>query len=478
MSDEPVKILLVDDNPHDARLIKEMLSEVETLNFTIQYAERLEDALMSVAKNSFDVVLLDLMLPDSQGLDTFLRMYEKAPWLPTVVLTGLSDETMAANAVREGAQDYLVKGQVDGNILVKAMRFAIERRRQSIAKGAKRAPAERPSDTNLKLIGTSDGLKEVEEFIATVSKTSNTSVLLHGETGTGKGLVANAIHYSSNRSAGPFIELNCSAIPDTLLETEMFGYEKGAFTDAKQGKKGLFELAEGGTVFLDEVGDMDMKIQPKLLKFLESRTFRKVGGTKDIKVDLRIIAATNKDLDTLVKEKRFREDLYYRLKVMVITLPPLRERTRDIIPLAEYFIASYCETSGEKIKKLSPECREIFLKYDWPGNVRELKNVIERATILSRSEEILAEHLPRELRSGKSSASAPAPSTAIDVDMTLDALEKTHIIKVLKKSGGNKTLASRMLGVSRLTLRKKMKDYGIEEIDAKETLRSHTPSRR
>ena len=176
MSDEPVKILLVDDNPHDARLIKEMLSEVETLNFTIQYAERLEDALISVAKNSFDVVLLDLMLPDSQGLDTFLRMYEKAPWLPTVVLTGLSDETMAANAVREGAQDYLVKGQVDGNILVKAMRFAIERRRQSIAKGAKRAPAERPSDTNLKLIGTSDGLKEVEEFIATVSKTSNTSV--------------------------------------------------------------------------------------------------------------------------------------------------------------------------------------------------------------------------------------------------------------------------------------------------------------
>ena len=221
-----------------------------------------------------------------------------------------------------------------------------------------------------------------------------------------------------------------------------------------------------------------MKIQPKLLKFLESRTFRKVGGTKDIKVDLRIIAATNKDLDTLVKEKRFREDLYYRLKVMVITLPPLRERTRDIIPLAEYFIASYCETSGEKIKKLSPECREIFLKYDWPGNVRELKNVIERATILSRSEELLAEHLPHELRSGKSSASAPAPSTAIDADMTLDELEKTHIIKVLKKSGGNKTLASRMLGVSRLTLRKKMKDYGIEEIDAKETLRSHTPSRR
>jgi len=464
MFDEPIKILLVDDNPADARLIKEMLSEAESFHFTVEYAERIEDALKSVAKNTFDVVLLDLNLPDSQGLNTFLRLYERAPWLPIVVLTGLSDETMAANAVREGAQDYLVKGQVDGNIVVRAMRFAIERRRQTIAKGSRPRQAESPEGRNPKLVGSSAALKEVEEFIETVSKTSNTSVLIHGETGTGKGLVANAIHFSSSRSDGPFIELNCSAIPDTLLESEMFGYEKGAFTDAKQGKKGLFELAEGGTVFLDEIGDMDMKIQPKLLKFLENRNFRKVGGTKDIKVDLRVIAATNKDLDSLVKEKRFREDLYYRLKVMVITIPPLRERKEDIIPLAEYFINAYCESSGEASKKLSPECKELFLNYSWPGNIRELKNVIERVTILSRGAEIRPEHLPQDLRTDRKEAPAGQhTSTGMPDDITLEELEKTHIKNVLKKAGGNKTLASRMLGISRITLRKKMKDYGIEE---------------
>ncbi len=465
MFDEPIKILLVDDNLADARLIKEMIAEQGSCHFTIEYAERISAAVKSAVKNRFDVVLLDLHLPDSQGLDTFLKLHDKAPWLPIVVLTGLSDETMAARAVKEGAQDYLVKGQVDGNMVIRAMRFAIERQRQAAVRGAGAARSEKPEGRAPRLIAASAGSKEVEEFIETVAKTSNTSVLVNGETGTGKGLVANAIHFRSGRGAGPFIELNCSAIPDTLLESEMFGYEKGAFTDAKQGKKGLFELADGGTVFLDEIGDMDIRIQPKLLKFLENRNFRKVGGTCDINVDIRVIAATNKDLNLLIKEKRFREDLYYRLNVMVITIPPLRERKDDIIPLAEYFIGSYCGSSGEAAKKLSPECRELFLDYVWPGNIRELKNVIERATILSKGEEIGPEHLPHDLRTNgkpsplRSALTAEAPPA----DMTLEEVEKAHIKNVLKMAGGNKTIAARTLGISRITLRKKMKDYGIAE---------------
>lgn len=465
MTGEKIKILLVDDNPADARLFKEMLADSGSADdFPITYAKKLDEALAYARKGGFDIVLLDLILPDSQGLDTFHSMYKTAPDLPIVVLTGLSDETIAAKAVRDGAQDYLVKGQGDANLLIRAMRFAIERKRLIAENGGakKASPNHKNDERNLKVIGNSDSLKKVEELISIIAKTSNTSVLLHGETGTGKGLVANAIHLASNRKNNPFIELNCSAIPDNLLETEMFGYEKGAFTDAKQSKKGLFELADGGTIFLDEIGDMDIRLQPKLLQFLESRTFRKVGGTKDIKVDLRVIAATNKDLEAMVGEKRFREDLYYRLKVMVVNIPPLRERKDDIIPLTEYFIKSYSERSDGPVKMLSPECHPLLLKYQWPGNIRELKNAIERAVIVSGSGNIMPEHLPQELRREKASNSHAA-TPELPHDMSLEELEKAHIRNVLEKAGGNKSEASRILGISRLTLRKKLKDYGLEE---------------
>ncbi|MBI3752931.1 MAG: sigma-54-dependent Fis family transcriptional regulator [Deltaproteobacteria bacterium] len=465
MKDKPVKILLVEDNPADARLIREMLADADAKDaFVVTHIARLKDALEQYAKEGFDAVLLDLILPDSMGIETFLKVYKQMSAAPVVVLTGLSDEAMAIKAVREGAQDYLVKGHVDSNLLVRSIRYAIERK--TAEKTAKKPPSELSNQGDeyqyFKIIGANSGLKDVARLIATVAKTSSTSVLIEGETGTGKGLAANAIHYLSSRKDKPLIKINCSSIPDTLLETELFGYEKGAFTDARQSKKGLFEVAEGGAIFLDEIGDMDIRLQPKLLHVLENRTFHRVGGIFDVKVDVRVIAASNKDLSLMVKEKRFREDLYYRLKVMTLTIPPLRERKEDILPLAEYFIQESNRIHRKDIKGLSARAREIFLKYSWPGNVREMKNEIERAVLIANSEEILPDHLHLELTKDGISKN-PSPVYPPSEDMSLKEMEKAHILNILNKVNGNKTQASKILGISRLTLREKIKKYSLAE---------------
>ncbi|TAN62820.1 sigma-54-dependent Fis family transcriptional regulator [bacterium] len=465
MNIEPVRILLVEDNPADARLVKEMLKDAATggltsFEYDIIHAARLSEALKYLGSEGFSVMLVDLDLPDSRGIETFLAVHKAAPSVPVVLLTGLADEAMGVKAVKEGAQDYLVKGQVDENALVRAIKYALERHRAIVERhapapqtnGQKAASGERPP---FDIIGSAPKFKEVMALIGTVTKTSTTSVLITGETGTGKELAANSIHYLSNRREGPFIKVNCSAIPDALLEAEMFGYEKGAFTDAKQSKKGLFELAHGGSIFLDEIGDMDLRLQPKLLQVLENRVFRKVGGTKDIHVDVRVITATNKDLDAMVKEKRFREDLFYRLKVMVIELPPLRERKEDIIPIAEHFLSENCRASGAN-KTISKECYAVLAEYPWPGNIRELKNTIERAAILAHdSDEICPRHLPLDI-AGASIGVMPELG-ATQTDITLDEMERRYIRHILAKTNGNKTKAAEILGISRLTLREKLK---------------------
>lgn len=462
MHSKTLKILLIEDSPPDGRLLREMLADARMQDsFSVVNAARLSEAIDLLGKEPFDCVLLDLTLPDSLGLETFFMVKDWAPYVPVVVLTGLSDETMAARAVREGAQDYLIKGQVDGDILARSIRHAIERQAAArgphgSAGGAAKPAADDEGAQYFKIIGASRSIKETKEIIFTVARTSNTSVLIQGETGTGKGLAANAIHFFSNRRSHPFIKLNCSAIPDTLIEAEMFGYEKGAFTDAKQSKRGLFELADGGTIFLDEIGDMDFRLQPKLLQALENRTFRRVGGVRDIRVDVRVVAATNKDLEAMVRERRFREDLYYRLNVMVIEIPTLRERKEDILTLAESFIREDNEAFGKNIKGLSPAAIEKLLGYSWPGNVRELKNVIERAMILTESEEIRPDHLSIG-PSSKASAAEAVRAHPYPEDMTLKEMEATHIMKVLEKVKGNKTHASRVLGISRFTLREKLK---------------------
>jgi DNA-binding NtrC family response regulator len=462
-----LKILLVEDSPADSRLLWEMLRDSGIKGrFTLEPAVTMKEAIKQLSTKKFDLVLLDLMLPDSAGLDTFRAAHKACPDVPVVLLTGLSDENLAARAVREGAQDYLVKGQVDPATLVRSMRYAIERH---VAERSFR-PSPKPSEEGKKLcpdmVGSSAELKEVRSLIETVARTSNTSVLIMGETGTGKELVANSIHFLSSRRYGPFIKLNCSAIPDTLMEAEMFGYEKGAFTDAKQSKKGLFELADGGTIFLDEIGDMDIRLQPKLLQILENRTLRKLGGVSDVKIDVRVIAATNVELAEMVREKRFREDLYYRLNVMVIGLPPLRERKEDIVLLAEHFMNENAPVEGQEgqIRKLTPETAAVLSAYNWPGNIRELKNVIERAMILAGPEEIRPEHLHiTGVQQPEPAAQPGAPQYSMD--MSLEELEKAHIRNVLEKTGGNITHASKVLGISRYTLREKLKKYGLREAE-------------
>ncbi|HBG47101.1 MAG TPA: hypothetical protein DDW94_08955 [Deltaproteobacteria bacterium] len=462
-----IKILLVEDNPADARLLRELLAESGLKErFAIDAAGSLKEALACLCAGGFDVVLLDLMLPDTTGLDTFTALHRSYPAIPVVLLTGLSDETLAARAVREGAQDYLVKGQAAPGVLARSIVYAIER--NAAERAGRAAMRAMPGERTLcpEMVGTSTALNEVKSLISTVARTSNTSVLITGETGTGKELVANAIHYSSSRKDGPLIKLNCSAIPEALMEAEMFGYEKGAFTDARQTKKGLFELADGGTIFLDEIGDMDIRLQPKLLQILENRTLRKLGGVQDMRVDVRVIAATNVDLSARVREKRFREDLFYRLNVMVIELPPLRERKEDILPIARYFMkenGSSLDGGGPGL--LAPGSIDILLDHDWPGNIRELKNIIERARILAGPDDIRPAHIHLDGASQTQRLHAPGPVHAPEypADISLEELEKAHIKRVLEKTEGNITHAARILGISRLTLREKAKKYALKE---------------
>ncbi|MBW2038872.1 MAG: sigma-54-dependent Fis family transcriptional regulator, partial [Deltaproteobacteria bacterium] len=292
-----------------------------------------------------------------------------------------------------------------------------------------------------------------------------TPVLVQGESGTGKELVANAIHYQSRRRQKPIIKINCSAIPEALLESELFGYEMGAFTDAKESRPGLMELAQGGTVFLDEISEMKPSLQPKLLRFLETYSLRRVGGKRDIKVDVRVIASTNKELAQLVEKGEFRKDLYYRIKVMVIDLPPLRDRNEDIPILSQYFIEKLGKELGKEIRGVTPKALDLLLTYPWPGNVRELKNVIERATILAKGDLMVTEDLPLELRKDKigkrDSALGEKWMDNVDGFLPLAAVERNYILKVLREKKGNKSETARILGISRSTLREKLNRYEI-----------------
>jgi len=318
---------------------------------------------------------------------------------------------------------------------------------------------------NSHIHGVSPQIQYVKELIGMISKTHKTSVLIQGESGTGKELAANAIHYNSKRGNKPLMKINCSAIPDTLLESELFGYEKGAFTDAKNTKKGLFELADGGTVFLDEIGDMKPFLQSKILRVLENQTFMRVGGEREIKVDVRVIAATNKNLEALVREGLFRKDLYYRLKVMVIEMPPLRDRVEDILLLSNMFIEENNREHNKNIRGFSEEAKKLLTQYHWPGNVRELKNVIERAMILTDQDFITHKQLPFELKqAGEFERAMSAPEVSEITDgMSLDHVEKIHLSKVLKSLEWNKSKASKILGISRATLRAKIKKYSLSD---------------
>jgi DNA-binding NtrC family response regulator len=315
------------------------------------------------------------------------------------------------------------------------------------------------------IIGRSQAMLEVFELIEKIARSQATTVLITGESGTGKDLVAKAIHYASDRANRPFMNITCSALPETLLESELMGHERGSFTDARYLKKGLFELADGGTVFLDEIGDMGVLLQAKLLRFLQEKTFKRVGGTKDITVDVRIIAATNRDLGKAVRDGRFREDLYYRLKVIPMTLPPLRDREEDVPLLVKYFVDTFNREFKKATKGVTSEALERLITYPWPGNVRELRNVIERAMILENKPEITLQDLPREIRDRAVEAEAPAAAPSgfhlPETGFSLKKIEQEMVRQALEKSAGNQSRAARLLSISRDTLRYKMKKYGL-----------------
>ncbi len=453
-------ILIVDDD----EVMQETLSDVlRKRGYEIFSVGSGNGALSMVQKNLIDLILLDMKLPDIDGLEVLKKIKEFDTEILVVMMTAYSDVQSAVSAMKSGAYDYINKP------------FELEELRLLIEKGLEtkslinevrrlhRQQKEKYQDSHI--YGVSPQIHYVKELIGMIGKTHKTSVLIQGESGTGKELAANAIHGSSQRGDKPLMKINCSAIPDSLLESELFGHEKGAFTDAKSTKKGLFELADGGTVFLDEIGDMNPFLQSKILRVLENQTFMRVGGEREIKVDIRIIAATNKDLETMVKEGLFRKDLYYRLKVMVVEMPPLRDRLEDILLLSNLFIEEnnkeYCKT----VKAFSEDAKKLMVQYSWPGNVRELKNVIERAMILTEQNMITPKHLPFELKQAEKIIPGTAGHGGFDMptEMSLEGMEKVHLCNVLKRLEWNKSKASKCLGISRATLRAKIKKYGLYE---------------
>ena len=452
------RILVVDDEP----LVRWSLREgLEKAGYQVSLAESGEEALRILSEESQDLVLLDNRLPGSQGVEVLGPMKELDPDMVVIMITAHADVKTAVEAMKLGAFDYFTKPFEIEEIVVAVEKALETTKLKREVTHLLREQEERWGFGNV--IAKSKAMEKVIETAKKVAASETTTVLLEGDTGTGKDLIARAIHFASSRAREPFVPISCSALPENLLESELFGYEKGAFTDAKTSKKGLFETGNGGSVYLDEIGDVKPSLGIKLLRVIEEKTFRRVGGTKDIKVDVRIIAATNRDLEKLVKEGAFREDLYFRLKVVPIVIPPLRDRREEIIPLAKFFIGNFCREYRRNSKIMSREAEEIMENYDWPGNVRELRNVIERAVILEPGDEILATHLPFDILRPKMDEVERVQGLAIPAEgISLEKVEEDLIKAALSMAKGNQSEAARLLDLSRDTLRYRAKKLGLK----------------
>ncbi len=441
------RILVVDDEETQREMLDGFLKKE---GYSVSVADSGEEALKLSRDKFFELALIDLKMPGMNGIELLTELKEINPEIQAIVMTAYGTVETAVEAMRKGAIHYLNKP-----IDLEELKITIEKALESqniLAENRylKEQLDERYKD--LKIIGESKAIKEVLSTVTRVAK-SDSTVLIRGESGTGKELVARSIHALSHRSAQNFISLSCAAIPETLLESELFGYEKGAFTGATRRKIGRFELADSGTLFLDEIGDLSLETQVKLLRVIETQEFERLGGKETIKVNVRILSATNQDLEKKIKEKTFREDLYYRLNVITIIIPPLRERKEDILSLVSYFVQKYNQRCGKNIKGITKEAKDILFSYPWPGNIRELENVIERGVVLSRGEAIDKPDLAYlSFQSTDESSSS----------LNLKDLEKNHILKVLEKTGGNLSQAAELLGIHRNTLRLKMKEYGIK----------------
>jgi len=451
------KILVVDDE----KLIRWSLKEnLEKENYEVFTAETGEKALELVNQELPDLILQDIKLPGINGLEILEHVKKLSEESLVIMMTAYGDVNTSVKAMKLGAYDFIEK-PFDFNKLKLTVAKALEtvdlkkevhvrRRQQKAHYGIEN------------IVGKTDVMEVIFRMVHKIAQSDATTVLLQGESGSGKDLVARAIHYQSTRTSKPYMEVNCTSLPETLIESELFGHEKGAFTDAKAMKKGLFELADGGTVLLDEIGDMPLNTQAKLLRVIENKAFKRLGGVKDIVVNVRIIAATNKDLREASAKGAFREDLYYRLKVFPIFLPSLVDRKEDIPLLVQYFIQQFNREFKKNVKGVSPETLKMLMDYHWPGNVRELKNVIERAIILESDEMILPEHLPPEIISPEESLHGNEDAIRLPKKgVSLNDLEKDLIKQALVAARGNQVRAAKLLGLSRDTLRYRMKKYDL-----------------
>lgn len=446
-------ILVVDDEQETCDLLEMSLGRH---GFKVTTSTNAQGALELVAEHDFDVVLTDLQMPSMSGLDLCERVLGTRPDMPVVVITGQGSLETAIGAIRVGAYDFITK-PVDPKLLFLSVSRAIQHRRLSDEVKRLRQAVDGESTAD-RIVGQSGAMRRVYELIGRVGE-SDASVLIHGETGTGKELIARGIHTRSRRKNGPFVAINCAAVPHSLLESELFGHARGAFTDAKAQRTGLFVQATGGTLFLDEIGELPIDVQPKLLRALQERKVRPVGANQEIPFDARIVAATNRNLEDEVYEKRFREDLYYRVNVVKIDVPPLRERGGDVLHLAQHFLKQFAERNGKASLELSTTGAEKLMAYNWPGNVRELENCMEHAVALARFDQITVEDLPEKIRAYRAERFVVAANDPTEI-VTMDELERRYILRVLALVGGNKSRAAQVLGFDRRTLYRKLERYG------------------
>ncbi|HXS09535.1 MAG TPA: sigma-54 dependent transcriptional regulator [Candidatus Krumholzibacteria bacterium] len=464
-------ILIIDDEKTIRWSLAEALvaSGYETVD-----ADTAANGIARFRETCPDLVLLDMKLPDGSGLDVLKAIRAEDAAVPVVMMTAYAEVETAVDAMKHGAYDFIPKPYSVEKLRV-SIANAMETERLKTEIAYLRTSSSVGGSFSKNFIGRSPAMQEIFEKIRKIGQSKATTILITGESGSGKELVARAIHAASHDEPRPFMEINCASVPENLLESELFGYEKGAFTDAKARKAGLVELAEGGTLFLDEIGEMGITLQSRLLRVLENKTFRRVGGVKDLTVNTRIVSATNRDLTQAIKDKQFREDLYYRLKVIPLQIPTLRERRDDIPLLVSHFIERFNRELGKSVSMPGGDVLELLVRYDWPGNVRELKNVIERAMLLDAQDALLVSHLPTEIRGGTpldpTQAVMPralsASVTSTFFPMTLRDVERIQIEKTLEQTNGNKSRAAAILGISRQTLREKLKTFhGVDEAAA------------
>ncbi len=454
----PARILVIDDEDSMCNFMEIMLARE---GYSVDTANSGKEGVGLLRENNYDLVIADLNMPDMTGIDVLKEVRSFKQDQDLIVMTAYASVDTAIEAMKHGAVDYITKPfKVDEIKLVIEKSISHKRLERENTNLKRQLKGDNSFD---KFIGTSEVVVDLKKAAVRIAATDST-VLIRGESGTGKDLIAKAIHHHSPRCGGPFVTINCAALPETLLESELFGHKKGSFTGAIKDKDGLFKVADGGTFFLDEVGNTSMAIQVKLLRVLEEKKITPVGDTRPIDVDVRLIAATNSDLEAEVKAGRFRADLFYRLNVIPIVIPPLRERTEDISLLAQYFVDRYCQKVKIETKEISPEAMKILVGYHWPGNVRELENTIERAVLLNRSSTLEISDLPEKLSCPKT---VGAVSDVEPANPTLESIEKAYIHYVMTQTGGKKSKAARILGIDTSTLYRKLDRYKMKDIPGK-----------